>query len=453
MDVFDLTLRQTRQYAAMKNFEVVGHSYLKGPWLDDFARRNGMGAGFNTVRVYDGIAYLAGYNSPRTLFGVLLADVHDPKNIKPLSFIPANIGTRTAYLRVDPKRHLLVFGNDSGSFNPRQPPPGEAARGGISVYDVSNPRQPKELSFLLTRPNGATHGLDIDDRYVYGCANTSESKADIAYGSHELSIIDIGDPRDPKVVGRLHLPGQHIGESFPERDQQNPDGTPQVVWCHEIVVDGNYVYVSWRDAGMVIVDASDKANPKVVAQLDYVPPFNGGSLGAAHSSVPVPTQDGRRPTLLIQTDEIFQCPPGFGRIVDISALSNPQVVSSFRIPAVDDNYDFKTGRFTCPPGQQSIHLPWFDYRTPSLMYVTWYDQGLRAWDISNPFVPREVGYYLSPQYAVPEPPSYPADRQTREVYQDPATGLIYVTDGNGGGLTVLKWTGPVPAHPPIPAAR
>jgi hypothetical protein len=72
-----------------------------------------------------------------------------------------------------------------------------------------------------------------------------------------------------------------------------------------------------------------------------------------------------------------------------------------------------------------------------------------VWDISNPFLPREVGYYLPPKYS-----SFGyVDRQTREVYQDPDTDLIYVTDGNGGGLTVLEWTGPIPKNPPIPGAR
>src|SRR3990172_5499399 len=83
----------------------------------------------------------------------------------------------------------------------------------------------------------------------------------------------------------------------------------------------------------------------------------------------------------------------------------------------------------CPLGQQSIHQPWFDFRSPSLFYQAWYDQGLRAWDISNPYLPREVGYYLSPEYAGPGR----VGRHTREAYQDAATGLIYMTDGNGWG--------------------
>jgi len=81
--------------------------------------------------------------------------------------------------------------------------------------------------------------------------------------------------------------------------------------------------------------------------------------------------------------------------------------------------------------------------------VTWYNNGLRALDISNPFAPKFVGYYLSPKYASWEND----DRRTREVGQDPTTNLLYITDGNGGGLTVLRYTGPIPTAPPIAGAR
>ena len=60
LDVFNLTLEQTKAFSISKNFEVVGHSYFKGPWLTPFAQQHGFGAGLNTPRVYDGIAYLAG---------------------------------------------------------------------------------------------------------------------------------------------------------------------------------------------------------------------------------------------------------------------------------------------------------------------------------------------------------------------------------------------------------
>lgn len=142
VDVFNLSLRQTRALSQSKNFKVVGHSYLKGPWLTPFARQNGLGAGFNTPRVHDGIAYLAGYNSPATLFGVLIADVRDPEEMEVLSFIPCNPGTRCPYIRVNTRRQILVGTHDRNADNPTQPPAGQPTQAGVTFHDVSDPRNP-----------------------------------------------------------------------------------------------------------------------------------------------------------------------------------------------------------------------------------------------------------------------------------------------------------------------
>src|SRR5256884_2118982 len=456
VDFFNLSLQQTRNLSRSKNFEVVGHSYFKGPWLTPFAQQTGIGAGFNAPRVYDGTAYLAGYASPPTLFGVLIADVHDPANMQPLTFISCNPGTRCPYVRVNPRRHILVASNDRNRDNPNQPPAGQPARAGLTFYDISNAAAPRPLGSYLTRENGATHGFEIDDRYVYACANTPQSKPD-PFGNQGIVIVDYQDQGHPTLVSSLHIQGQHEGEAFAPQDQHNPDGTPQHLWCHEIVLHQGRLYVAWRDAGLVIVDVGTPSAPRVISRFDYVPPFNGGSLGAAHTAAPVIVNAEKQPTLVVLTDEIFDCPPGFSRIIDISDLANPQVVSTYRVPYVDDNFNARTGKFVCPSGPQSIHLPWFDFRSASLLHQAWYAQGVRTWDISNPFLPREVGYYLSPPY-----PCFGtncgggrgrAERQTREVFQDRDTGLIYVTDGSGGGLTVLRWTGPIPQTPPIPGAR
>lgn len=454
IDVFSLNLGQTKAFSRAENFRVVGHSYLKGPHLTEAAQEEGTGAGINTVRVYDGVAYLAGYNGPPTMFGVLLASVTNPRNIRILSFIPCRPGTRCTYLRVDREEQILIFANSTHPANPEQPAGFDD--NGWSFWDVSDPTNPTPLSHFPVAPLGSTHGMDIDDQsFLYGCGETTEGTI-----RDEVQIIDYSDPEAPVLVSTVHITGQHVGEDFALEDQLNPDGSEQIISCHEIVYHNDRLYVAYRDAGLVIIDVTDRSDPQIIGRLDYVPPFNGGSLGAAHTSAPVVVNPTEHPSLVVHTDEIFTCPPGFGRIIDVLDLQNPevvagdrpanlQVISSFRLPHVSDVYDFEAGEFECLPGQQSIHLPWFDMRSPSLFYQAWYDQGVRAWDISNPFVPREVGYYLSPKYA-----SFGrVDRHTREVFQDPDTGLIYATDGNGGGLTVLEWTGPIPEHPPIPGAR
>jgi len=473
VDPFDLSFEDFKKYSSVKNFELIGQSYFKIPERTAWAKGQGrpgseIGAGFNTVRVYDGIAYLGGYNSPPTLFGVLIADVRDPKNMKPLSFIPCNPGTRCNYLRVNREKKILIFTHDYDvRGNPNKVPPGEKTRSGVSFYDVSDPAKPRELAFIPIAPDGKAHGLDVDDRYVYACAQFSTE-----LNREALQIIDYGDPEAIREVGTWHVPGQMKGEQYGPLNRNGPDGKPQIVQCHEIVYYNERIYAAWRDAGMVILDVKDRSRPKLLASYDYVPPFHGGNLGAAHTSAPVVARRGEHPDLVVHTDEIFDCPPGFGRILDVSDLKNPEVVkderpanvvllSTFRFDYVSDNFDHQKKGFICDgdgPGGRSgttTHLPWFDQRSPSLVYITWYDEGVRAMDISNPFAPVFVGHYLSPRTGAPAAPGASArkDRHTREIFQDPDTGLLYLTDGNGAGLMVLRYTGPIPDKAPIPGGR
>ncbi len=468
VDVFNLSFDEIKHYASVKDFEILGHSYFKVDQRTPYAKGQGrsgpeLGSGFNTVRVYDGIAYLGGYNSPPTLFATLIVDVRDPKNMKVLSAIPCNPGTRCGYLRVNRQKKILIIGHDSDPRgNPDKPPAGEKAKAGWSFHDVSDPSKPKELAFVPATQDGKTHGLEIDDRYLYGCGTFSP---DIA--REGLQIIDYGNPESARQVATWHVPGQIKGEQFGALNRNNPDGTPQIVQCHEVVLHNDRLYLAWRDAGMLVLDVKDRLNPKLIAAYDYVPPFHGGFLGAAHTSAPAPTLPGEHPDIVVHTDEIFDCPQGFGRILDVSDLKNPEVLkgerpanvvllSTFRVPHVQDAFNPETKAFVCPgkAGTQrtisnTTHLPWYDRRSPSLVYVTWYDEGVRVIDISNPFAPRFMGYYLSPRFAAPNR----EDRQTREIFQDPDTNLLYVTDGNGGGMTVLRYTGPIPDKRPIPGAR
>jgi hypothetical protein len=75
---------------------------------------------------------------------------------------------------------------------------------GYDFSDISNPREPKELGFVLTRPDGATHGFEIDHRYVYGCANAPESKAESGRRARVTppAISKIGDSNEPSRANR-----------------------------------------------------------------------------------------------------------------------------------------------------------------------------------------------------------------------------------------------------------
>jgi hypothetical protein len=204
------------------------------------------------------------------------------------------------------------------------------------------------------------------------------------------------------------------------------------------------------------MDIKDRTHPKLLQTFDYTPPYYGGNLGSAHTATPVIVRRGENPNLLVSTDEIVACPAGFGRILDISDMNNPdvlagkrpsniQLLTTFRAPAVQDNFDYAKGQFACQPPSgpgsagfnDTTHLPMQDVNAPSLFYVTWYNQGLRAIDITNPYLPKELGHFVSPRYEAP-----------RAMRAGPGR-----TDGGGGGLTILRYTGPVPPNPPLPGAR
>ncbi len=445
-DLFQLNeLDSYRRFSLVSNFEIVGHSYFRGPWVAP----GGPGAAFNTLRICGNVAYVAGYNP--TVFGALVVDVSDPAHMEPLAFIPGNPGTRNAYLRADCQRKIVALGHSTSAENLAQPPAGAQVRSGVSFHDVSDPRRPVKLG-EWNNPGGLTHGMEMDDRYVYVCGTADRSKR----RHEELNVLDYSDPGAPKLVGSYHVMGQREGETFTAMNQLNPNGTQQFVTCHEAIKEGTRLYLAYRDAGVIVLDITDPARPTELGAFDYSPPFNGdpgnppGCCPGAHTAQPVPHEGSTWPRLLVLTDEHFSCPPGFVRILDISNLRAMQVLSTIHVAGVDDQYDHATGKFLCPPGQQSAHLPYFDPRGHgSLFYQAWYDQGLRAFDISNPFSPKEVGYFISPDFSVPKQ----VGRHTREAYVDPATSLIYVTDGNGGGLAVLRYIGPIPSRPPVPGAR
>jgi hypothetical protein len=445
-DMFQLNdLESYKQFSQVKGFEIVGHSYFRGPWVVP----GGPGMGINTLRICGKTAYLAGYNP--TVFGALIVDISNPARMEPLAFVPGNPGTRSAYLRVDCDRKVMALGHSTSPENPNKAV-GAALKTGVTFIDVADPSKPVKVG-EYNNPGGFTHGMEMDSRYVYLCGTGEGSKT----RAEELHVVDYADPKAPRLAATFHVTGQRTGETFSEMNQKNPNGTDQWVTCHEAIKDGQRLYLAYRDAGVIILDIADPTKPAVVGEYDYVPPFNGdpglprpGCCPGAHTAAPVPHEGRPHPSLLVLTDEHFSCPPGFVRIMDVTNPKAMAVLSTIHIAGVDDVYDAAAGKFVCPPGQQSSHLPFFEPRSHgALFYQAWYDQGLRAFDISNPFSPKEVGYFISPDTSVP----VQAGRHTREAFIDPATNLIYVTDGNGGGLTVLRYTGPMPTRPPIPGAR
>jgi hypothetical protein len=114
------------------------------------------------------------------------------------------------------------------------------------------------------------------------------------------------------------------------------------------------------------------------------------------------------------------------RVVDVSDRSAPEVVGV--CPPPSRAFCERGLRF----GPHNLHenQPG-SYQSEKLVFVTYFNAGLRVYDLDDPAAPVEVGSW------VPEPPPGQEAPQINDLYVD-VSGLIFTTDRISGGLYVLE---------------
>ncbi|XVV06641.1 PA domain-containing protein [Actinosynnema sp. CA-248983] len=261
--------------AVSRNVTLVGKGKVTNP----------SGAG-NTGRVADvtafgDYAYLTAFREPtceRT--GVHVMDISDPA--KPVevtsAFIPTSAGSyagegiqvehvETPFFHGD----LLIHQNETcpGAT------PG-ATSGGISLWDVTDPRNPKAVKLHTGDFTNASGGLDpapnqthsmrmwtnVFDKKVYVALVDDEEGADV-------DILDITDPYNPVLVNDELDLGAVFGV-----DQPAPANLTSV-FSHDMMITKigrRYVMnVNYWDGGYVLLDVTDPRPGKVtlIAESDY----------------------------------------------------------------------------------------------------------------------------------------------------------------------------------------
>jgi hypothetical protein len=398
---------------AAKGIRFVGHSDMDG-------RSDGV-----QVMVHRGFAYVGhGYSN-----GITTLDVREPRNPKVVDFIACAPGTRAFHLQTHDDLLLAVnapsvwtlqllsekeyFG---GSAAERLKGAGFTA--GIRVYDISRPEKPREIGFMPTDGMGPHRIWYVGGRYAYASIHFAD------FTDHILAVIDLQNPQRPEVVGRCWIPGMGPGER-----PTWPAGKRYAL--HHALVDGNIAYGAWRDGGLTVMDVADPARPKI---LVHRTPQPGG--GGTHSPLPLPDRK-----LLVLADEptFAKCSEGRRHIwtYDVREPSNPAVIASFPEPAEAD-YCAKGGFF----GPHNLHenRPGA-FQSSQLVFATYYNAGVRVYDIADQARPREVAYYVPPNPArmVDPRPNRPQVLQTADCHVD-RNGLMVLTDQNAG-LNILQFEG------------
>jgi len=376
--------------AQSRNIELVGHTDL-----------NGHGDCMH-VNVKDGYAFVGHMGGDRV--GTSVVDVSDPAAPEVVAQVHTPVGTHSHKVQV--VGDLLVVNHER---NWEEPDASEWSAG-LKVYDISDPAQPRGVGFLPMEGMGVHRMTCTELPYVY------LSGSDAGYSDQFMMIVDLSDPSEPREVSRWWIPGMHVAGG------ERPTWSEQRRYAHHHGLPrGERLYTTWWDAGVIIFDISDIRRPRPISHLQ----FPEDESGCTHSALPLPGRD-----ILVVTDESLadNCKEirKDVRVVDISDEENPKVVGKF--PRPEGDYCERGGRF----GPHNVHeMRPGSFQSSTTVHLTYFNAGLRIYDVSDPAAPREIAHF--------EPPPYRGARaiQLNDVTVD-ADGLIYVTDRVAGGLYILE---------------
>lgn len=402
------------------NFSFLGHS-------DQGGRPDGC-----QIMVEAGYAYVA--HAFQQGFSVI--DVRDPRAPQTVGFHAAPPGTWSVHLQTADDLLLVINAKDlfaDTEFRTEADYYGRsvgdaaltAARGyaaGLRVFDISTPGQPREIGFMPIEGVGLHRLWYTGGRWAYASALLD------GYTDYILVTIDLADPTHPQIAGRFALPGMNAAAG----ETPTWDADTWRYGLHHAIVDGDTAYASWRDGGLTVLDVADRTAPQLLSWKNWT----GRLGGATHTSLPLPARD-----LLVVADEGIadNAADGIKRtwLFDIQDKSDPISFATFPDP---DEVDYTQKGGHAGPHNLHENRPG-SFVSDTLIFATYQNAGVRAFDIRDPFRPTEVGAWVPPAPAqmVDTRPDRPQVIQSFDVFVD-AELRAYVTDYNAG-LYILQYEG------------
>lgn len=366
-------------------FRLVGHSDL-----------NGNGDGMQVMPFGD-VLYVAHFGPSGK--GTSILDISDPTAPTVVRQWDAPPGSHTHKVQV--AQGLLMTNHEL--FRSEGPAPV-----GMAIYDLGDPFDPRRVGFFDTGGRGV-------HRIVYEGGDLAYiSATPDGYTGRIWLIVDVSEPTHPTEVGRWWWPG--MWRAGGER-MKSPADEEWLV--HHAMVHSDRAYLGFWNGGMVIIDISDRAAPKTVSRLGW------DEGGHTHTCLPLPDRN-----LVVVTDEAISegCDGDrhMVRIVDVTDEAAPFVRSICPVPVGD--FCDRGLRF----GAHCLHenRPG-SYRSQELVFVTYFNAGVRVYDISDADAPVEVAHWI------PECPPNQLAAQINDVYVSDDLA-VYVTDRVNGGVYILE---------------
>ncbi len=346
--------------------------------------------------------------------GWSVLDVSDPAAPEYRSYIPGPENTWTIQIQVADGKMITGLERIAPGWGGTD---GQPAAEGFFIFDVDEPTQPKQIGHFKTGSTGTHRNFYDGGNLVHAAAGAPGLNGKI-YRS-----VDISDSSNPREVGRFSLAEQAPGAIT--------NGLK--FSCHGPAhIEGNRAYLSYGDGGGIILDVSDMAQPKMISQLA----FRGiTATQGIHTYLPLP----RRKIALINDEAIRENGDenlNLAGIVDISDEKRPRMLSLLPLPEPPveselKNFYEKAGRFGPHNHHHPNHQACLEDRD-DVAYLTYFNAGLRVYDIRDARQPKEIGYFVpaDPLVRIGTKPSQLV-AQSEDVLVD-RRGCIYLSDKTHG---------------------
>ena len=382
--------------------------------------------------------------------GTSILDVTDPANPKYLKHLP---GLQGNYEEGGAQMVRVCDG--------RSLPKGDPAKtymlrvfGGKAheIWDVSDPANPALLSRLESGRDTHKNWWECDTGIAYLVSGIAGWRV-----RRMTQVYDLSDPAKPVHIRDFGIPGQEPGSSGSVPTELHGGISTGVR--------GNRVYFGYgtnKGGVLQIVDREKLLNgPKeptpdnlrapVIGELQMsplvgahtvfplgkirIPEFSGDKFGAERDMV-----------MIVDESLVNECGSGETRqmvwFVDATIEKTPMVVSNYT-PAARDFCE-RGGRFGAHSSNESMAPVFYG----KLAFVTFFNAGVRAIDIRNPYQPKEAGYFIPTITEATDKRCVKVDGQDRckiaiqsNNVETDDRGYVYVVDRANTGLHILELTG------------
>jgi hypothetical protein len=382
--------------------------------------------------------------------GTSIVDVTDPAHPKYLHHIPGAPGTYEAggaqMVRVCDGSQLPK--GDKSAVYMLRTFGGEAHE----IWNVADPANPKLLARLDGLKDTHKSWWECDTGIAYLVSGAPDWRT-----RRMTQIYDLSDPVHPVRIRDFGLPGQEPGATGQvPTELHGPISTGP---------EGNRVFFGYGTNKGGVIQIVDRKKllegPKEPTPDNLRAPEVGRLLmsawNGAHTTFPMlkmpiaefaNDKEGKTRDIVMIVDEAILNECGEPRqmiwFADVTIETRPTIISTWTVPEASGHFCERGGRFGSHSSNESM-APVF-YK--KVAFVAWFNAGVRAIDVRDPYHPKEIGYFIPSITDKTDKRCIKVDGkdrckvaiQTNNVETDDR-GYVYIVDRANTGMHILELDG------------